>query len=251
MMTDYRKKTGSVLLAVLLGVSGLANSFAFAAFAEEAETEAETGTATEILAETEIETETEAAVVEPTEIEVAADGETVVVTNSTGLAIVSVAFEEASAENTESEETESGEAETEVVETEAAESADSEASALLVVTEADGTTHTLEDVDFTGLTNLTLVQKIGFLFLTGTDGSGESTCFYEVAEDVVLDEPVTMYTTGMVNIREEADGSSTLLGSADRGSEVQVLGGTSKWFQVTQGDITGYVAARYLTENAE
>ncbi|MCC8102499.1 MAG: SH3 domain-containing protein, partial [Clostridiales bacterium] len=54
-----------------------------------------------------------------------------------------------------------------------------------------------------------------------------------------------------VTVRESADGSSEALGYADRGSELEVLGGTSTWFLITQGDLTGYVAARYLTVDAE
>ncbi len=228
----YGKKASSILLAAVVTVSGLASSASFAVCAEEAETEVET----------EVETEAEA---EVTELELTVDGEAVVVTNESGLDIESIAFEAAAADEAEDE----TEAETEAAETEAAEA--EEAAEALVVTEADGTVHTFEDASVEGLTGLKLTSKIGFVFFVGTDSSGEEKYFYETAEDVVLDEPVTMYTTGMVNIREAADGSSTLLGTADRGSEVEVLGGTSKWFQVTQGDVTGYVAARYLTENSD
>ncbi|MCD7716460.1 MAG: SH3 domain-containing protein [Lachnospiraceae bacterium] len=223
----YGKKAGSVMLAAMLTVSGLASAASFAVCAEEAETEVET----------EAETEAEA---EVTEIELTVDGETVVVTNESGLYIESIAFEAVSAEDAEAE----SEAET-------AAAAEEEAAAALVVTEADGTVHTFEGAYVDGLSNLKLTSMIGYVFFIGTESGGDEKYFYETAEDVTLEEPVTMYTTGMVNIREEADGSSTLLGTAARGSELQVLGGTSKWFLVTQDDVTGYVAARYLTESTE
>ncbi|MCD7763031.1 MAG: SH3 domain-containing protein [Lachnospiraceae bacterium] len=226
----YGKKAGSVMLAAMITVSGLASATSFAVCAEEAETEVET----------EAETEAEA---EVTEIELTVDGETVVVTNESGLYIESIAFETISAEDADA-----AEGETEA-ETEAAEEA--AATTTLVVTEADGTVHTFEDAYVDGLSNLKLTSMIGYVFFIGTESGGDEKYFYETADDVTLDEPVTMYTTGMVNIREEADGSSTLLGTAERGSELQVLGGTSKWFQVTQGDVTGYVAARYLTESTD
>ncbi|MCC8104746.1 MAG: SH3 domain-containing protein [Clostridiales bacterium] len=224
----YGKKAGSILLAAVVTVSGLASATSFAVCAEEAETEVET------------EAESEA-VAEVTEIELTVDGETVVVTNESGLYIESIAFEAAAADEAEDE----TEAETEAAEAEEA------AATALVVTEEDGTVHTFADASVDGLSNLKLTSKIGFVFFVGTDSSGDEKYYYETADDVVLDEPVTMYTTGMVNIREEADGSSTLLGTAARGSEVEVLGGSSKWFLVTQGDVTGYVAARYLTESTD
>ncbi|MCC8051337.1 MAG: SH3 domain-containing protein [Clostridiales bacterium] len=223
----YGKKAGSILLAAVVTVSGLASATSFAVCAEEAETEVET------------EAESEA-VAEVTELELTVDGETVVVTNESGLYIESIAFE--AAEDEAEDETEA--------ETEAAEAEEAAATAL-VVTEEDGTVHTFADASVDGLSNLKLTSKIGFVFFVGTDSSGDEKYYYETADDVVLDEPVTMYTTGMVNIREEADGSSTLLGTAARGSEVEVLGGSSKWFLVTQGDVTGYVAARYLTESTD
>lgn len=130
MMNPYGKKLGSVLLAALLGVSGLSNTFAMAAYAEETQTEsvteavgedaaemeaaaetdaeavaaaeeelaaeAETEDAEESddMAEAETETETEIETEAP-QIELVVDSETVIVTDETGLGIVSLAFETA------------------------------------------------------------------------------------------------------------------------------------------------------------
>ncbi|MCD8014235.1 MAG: SH3 domain-containing protein [Lachnospiraceae bacterium] len=237
-MKKYGKKAGSILLAALMSVSGLTGACAFSVSAEE---ETEMGTETAAEAEAEV-----------TELEITVDGETLTVTNATGLDILMLTYDtgnagdEAEADAAEAEEDdEAGEA---AEEAEAETEAEADASEPQVIaTEADGTAHTFASVDFTGLSDLTIIEKIGFLFLYGTDSSGEKKNFYEVADEVTLDESVTMYATGQVNIREAADGSSSVIGSVARGGEVQVLGGTSAWFKITQDDITGYVAARYLT----
>ncbi|MCD7744760.1 MAG: SH3 domain-containing protein [Lachnospiraceae bacterium] len=241
-MRKYGKKAGSILLAALMGVSGLTGAYGFTVSAEE-ETEAET------VAETAAETE-----VEVTELEITVDGETLTVTNATGLDILMLTYETGS--TADASEANAAEAEEDNEAEDAAEEAGTDGEAetevevsapQVIATEADGTTHTFASVDVSGLSDLTIIEKIGFLFLYGTDASGEKKNFYEVADEVTLDEPVTMYATGQVNIREAADGSSALLGSVARGGEVQVVGGTSAWFKITQDDITGYVAARYLT----
>ncbi|MCD8348958.1 MAG: SH3 domain-containing protein [Lachnospiraceae bacterium] len=228
-------KAGSILLAAALGVSGAVGTGTFA-FAEE-ETEA---------AATEMETETaaeEAEAVEPTEVEVTLGETTLTIMNETGIALSEVSAGELTGETDESDQTEADADNAEAT-------AEEQAGLTLVFTQEDGTEHAFEvseESELTALTDLTLTEKLGFFFLYGTDANGDAKYFYETADEITLEESVTMYATGSVTIREEADGSSEALGYVDRGSEVEVLGGTSTWFQIKQGETTGYVAARYLT----
>jgi len=262
--TVVAKKTGSILLAVLLGVSGAMGSCCV--MAAEAETEAES-VADDVEAETEAsdmaaEAETE---IEVTELEITLDGVTLTIANTTGIAIASAAAQsnssdddaEGTSEGADDAEDASGDTE----DAEADSSSDSDASGeeetaasdaalALVLTAEDGTVHTLEiadEAELEALSGLTLLNKIGFFSLTGTDANGDAKYYYETADEITLEESVTMYTTGMLTVRESADGSSEALGYVDRGSEVEVLGGTSAWLLISQGDLTGYAASRFLT----
>jgi len=244
MKTGYAKQAGSILLAVLLGASGVMGTgcLAFAAEATEAVNE-------QSELEAELDADAADAEIEITELEITIGEETLIVSNATGIAVEPVsaggAVEDADgAEDTDSESAENADAETaEAADSETAEGADTEsaeddAAVVLVFTTEDGTVHTFEIADaeeLTALTDLTLTEKIGFFFLYGTDGNGDAKYYYETADEITLEEAVTMYTTGQVTVRESADGSSEALGYADRGSELEVLGGTSTWFLITQG----------------
>ncbi|MCD8074466.1 MAG: SH3 domain-containing protein [Lachnospiraceae bacterium] len=237
MKKKFATRAGSMLLAAALGVSGACGAGTFVFAEEEAETavaELETEAAEE---------ETEAA--EPTEIEVTLDGTALTIRNETGLAVSEVSAADLTADEDGENDAEEG------TDSDSAESTGEEPVGLaLVFTLEDGTEHVFEvseASELTALADLTLTEKIGFFFLSGTDANGDAKVFYETADEITLEEPVTMYAIGSVTIREEADGSSEALGYVDRGSEVEVLGGTSVWFLVKQSETTGYVAARYLT----
>ncbi len=126
---------------------------------------------------------------------------------------------------------------------------DENANGTLVVTEQDGTVHTFEDIELDEGSSYTILEKIGFLYVT--DPQDEDVWYYEDAPEMTLDTPVTMYALTDVNIREEMDTSSESLGQAQTGSEVEVAGGAPEWLKVTQGDVSGYIAARYLTADEE
>ncbi|MCD8336645.1 MAG: SH3 domain-containing protein [Lachnospiraceae bacterium] len=231
MRTGYSKQAGSILLAVLLGVSGAMGTGCMA-FAEE-ETEA-VSAQTELETAPEADTEADAEIV-ITELEITLGEETLTVSNATGIVVESAAAEA-----------------TEDADSEAADENDAETA--LVFAAEDGTVHTFEienAAELTALADLTLTEKIGFFFLYGTDADGNVKNYYETADEITLEASVTMYTTGQVIVRESADGSSEALGYVDRGSELEVLGGTSAWFLISQDDLTGYVAARYLTADED
>ncbi len=213
------KKMSSVLLSGAFGISVLAGAVPVTVFAEETEETQETAAEAEETEVTAAETEAEA---EEQEFTVeTADGQTETIVNKTGDSVSEVSYETDDDKDT------------------------------LLVTEENGTVHTFEDADLTQASGYSIVKKLSFFFVYGTASDGDEQWFYETADDVTLDEPVTMYTIGMVNIREEPDGDSTLLGTADLDSEVEVLGGTSKWFRANQDDVSGYIAARYLTEDQD
>ncbi len=130
-------------------------------------------------------------------------------------------------------------------------SSDAPSGPILSVTEEDGTVHTFEEADLTEASDYSLCAKLAFLYVWGTDAGGEEVWFYETAEEQMLDASVPMYTESNVNIRREQDIDSEILGTADLGSEVEVLGGTPKWFLVNWNGLTGYISARYLREGTE
>ncbi len=126
---------------------------------------------------------------------------------------------------------------------------DENASGTLTVTEEDGTVHNFDDIKLDEGSEFTILEKIGFFYVT--DPKDEDTWYYEDASEKTLDVPVTMYALTSVNIREGMDTSSESLGQAETGSEVEVTGGAPEWLKVTQGDVSGYIAARYLTADEE
>ncbi len=226
------KKLSSVVLAGILFVTAATGTFAMNVSASEADVSAAEAAETE---SEELSTEAEEIAEQEFTVEIGADAETKTIVNKTDVSIAEVTYEI-------NADTPTDTAQNEEVQEE-------QSNGVLLINEEGGAVHTFEDVDLTSASDYSIVEKLSFLFVKGTDSNGEEIWFYETAEDVTLDEPVAMYTVGMVNIREEPDGDSTLLATAERGSEVEVAGGTSKWFLVTQDDVSGYVAARYLTED--
>ncbi len=126
-----------------------------------------------------------------------------------------------------------------------------EAEGTLLITQEDGTEHTFEDEDLTEDSDYDVIEKLSFLYVVGGDSKDDGFWSYENADEVKLSEPVTMYVLADMNIREEADLDADIIGAADVGSEVEVIGGTPVWFAVVSGDVNGYIAARYLTEDQE
>ncbi|MCD7832779.1 MAG: SH3 domain-containing protein [Lachnospiraceae bacterium] len=236
MKKKFATKAGSMLLAAVLGVSGACGAGTFVFAEEEAET---------AVAELETETVEDTEAAEPAEVEVTLDETALTIRNETGFAVSEVSAADLTADEDGENDAEEG------TDSDSAESTGEEPAGLaLVFTLEDGTEHVFEvseASELIALADLTLTEKIGFFFLSGTDANGDAKFFYETADEITLEESVTMYAIGSVTIREEADGSSEALGYVDRGSEVEVLGGTSAWFLVKQSETTGYVAARYLT----
>lgn len=79
-----------------------------------------------------------------------------------------------------------------------------------------------------------------------------------VSPTPVPEEPVATVTAGSLakvsvddaegrlNLRKEADTSSTILGRIPNGETVTVLGSSGSWCQITYGALTGYVNREYL-----
>ncbi len=135
----------------------------------------------------------------------------------------------------------------------AEEDTESEDEGLLSVTltDAEGETHEINGVDLSGVADLSAVERLGFVYLTGTDAEGKAVYFAEEAEETELDESETMYTISRVNIREDADPEAEVVVVAEVNTEVEVLGGTAEWYHVKSGEDEGYIAQQYLTFDAE
>ncbi|MCC8067113.1 MAG: hypothetical protein LIO94_08445, partial [Clostridiales bacterium] len=173
MKKRYAKQAGGILLAALIGASGAMSAGTLAFAEEETEAVSESVDAETVDdAGTEADAAEESAEIEVTELEISLDGETVTVANATGIVMESVTVGAESAEDT-AEDT------------------------VLTFTAEDGTVHTFELTDAAGLTalsNLTLTEKIGFFFLSGTDTNGDTSYYYETADEITLEDSVTMYT---------------------------------------------------------
>lgn len=89
----------------------------------------------------------------------------------------------------------------------------------------------------------------------GTDVAVEST--EAVEEEPTVEEPEaveqeTVYTTAKVNVREEANTSSSKLGTVAEGTAITRIGTEGDWSKVDYEGTTGYIKTEFLTtESAE
>ena len=56
-------------------------------------------------------------------------------------------------------------------------------------------------------------------------------------------------TSGTLNVREEADKNSNILGKLEKGSSVEVLEEKGDWTQIRSGDLIGWVSSAYLAKD--
>lgn len=121
----------------------------------------------------------------------------------------------------------------------------------LELTEEGGQVHTFEDVDPAAWKEPVLFNSYEFLYIRYQDAGGKEQEAMETAKARTFPEPLTMYVSANVHIRQEADKESQSLKVAQLGEEYQVTGALPGWFQVESGDVKGYAFHSYLTEDKE
>lgn len=121
----------------------------------------------------------------------------------------------------------------------------------LVLTEENGAVHTFEDVAADQWTDLELICEYEWLYLRYQDESGSSRETAETAEEKKYEEPITMWVTTDVNVREEASSDSAVVCVSTLGSKLEASGIVSGWINVKGDDYEGYIYHRYLTADEE
>lgn len=129
------------------------------------------------------------------------------------------------------------------------EKAEDEEGDTYLLLDKDENKHRFTGVTLKELTEISVLERIGFVYFKGTSPEGKNVYFAEEGEEVTLKESEMMYALAVVNIREKPNPEGSVLAKAAVGSEVEVLGGTPEWFHIKQGDIEGYMAQQYLTDD--
>ena len=193
------------------------------------------GAAPFIAEETEVLTEKEAVVPETEKADDFSlswdDGTTLEVINNSGITITGISAAE----------TVSGESEEE----------SSDKTAVVTLTDADGTEHIFEDIRPADMTDLSLTSEDSFLFIKYVNAEGAKKTAYETADEVSFDEAVSKYITDTVYIRAEPNKDSQSIGTAALGDEITATGALPKWIKVDLDGQTGYIARAYVSADKD
>lgn len=179
-----------------------------------------------------------AAAQEAEEIVLEVNGAQIAVVNDTEAEVISAEVRTGAAE----EQSEAG--------TDAAAQDGADASCTVVLTTADGE-RIFENAEPDAWTDAKLVEEQGFWYIQYTDAEGSQRELAETADMAELDEPLTMWTLTDVYVREAADGESEALAVANLGDECSVTAVLPGWYQVTYGEVAGYINHKFLTDDEE
>jgi hypothetical protein len=121
----------------------------------------------------------------------------------------------------------------------------------LEITEENGDVHVFENVTADQWKEPLLYDQYGILYISYQDENAKEQEAAETTEEIVFEEPLTMYVSENVHIRKEASKESESLKVAQLGDEWKVTSVVPGWFKVENGDISGYAFHKYLTEDKE
>ena len=94
-----------------------------------------------------------------------------------------------------------------------------------------------------------LKERFGFLYIEYTDENLEVQEAWETGEEKELEQPITVYATTEVNIRETADTQAQSLAVTTPGAEWKAVAALPGWVKVEANGVTGYVYQKYVTED--
>jgi hypothetical protein len=121
----------------------------------------------------------------------------------------------------------------------------------LVMTDEAGEEHIFEDVHPDQWKEPSLTVEYGLYYINYTDINGKQQEIPETAEETEFDEPITVYATTEVNVREGASTQTTSLKVASLASEWKAVAAVPGWIKVENGEISGYIFHIYVTEDKE
>lgn len=137
------------------------------------------------------------------------------------------------------------ESEVEIASAEATAS-EEEGAYTVVLTEGENT-HTFENVKPEAWTEPKLIEEFGFFYIRYTDAEGNNKEAAEKGELTAMEEEITLWAVGNVNMRAEASADSDIVTVVGLGDECKLIGVYPGWCQITYNDATGFVNHKYLS----